>query len=183
MIVIPREKPLLLDQKKEHLALVEEHLRRAIIEPYEKCVDQEVTKINEQLYPQYIREVAPRERELKLDPVMSEGVINEKLSEVAKLVTVGRKLKTRNIWDDNWEEAVKIFIQAFELVRPLRELLERVISIGEYGKNFETTEEQKRVIAELTHGLSRKLLIGTLIGVSATLLATILGVIITLLVK
>jgi hypothetical protein len=101
------------DKRGDQLASAEEHLRRAIIEPYEIALG----ALNEKFIPTY-----DSYRE-KLIPIrgLTEGFrtaparldIENRLKDIDELAEKGKQAKARNRWDEEWEVGVAALIDAY----------------------------------------------------------------------
>ncbi len=150
------------DKKEAQLANAEEHLRRAIIEPYETAVNDRLIKFNE-LYFNYRRKLLPvKHRHLILASAPNEVSIDASMKEIGELYTQGRTGKGKNIWTPEWERGVTGFIDAYEKLSAL---------YAELEKHWNNYEQIKRDI--------KSTLLGKW-GIIAEAVAFILGVLVTL---
>jgi hypothetical protein len=86
------------EKKAEQLANAEEHLRRAIIEPYELALNDLLIKFNE-LYFNYKERLLPvKDRHLLLQSAPNDVSIEATLKEVGELYVLGRSGKGKNFW-------------------------------------------------------------------------------------
>ena len=106
---VPSHMATLLDPKppKEHradqLANAEEHLRRAIIEPYEIALGALTEKFGP-TYDGYREEVIPlRESTEGFRTAPTRIDIENRLQEIEELAERGKQAKGRNQWDAEWE--------------------------------------------------------------------------------
>jgi hypothetical protein len=121
-------KKLLPEEQYAQLNSAEEHLRRAIIESYQRSVNIKIISINE-LIKEYKKRVIPninKSKELAGAPDWLH--ISKKLNEIRDLRNIGRKSKSRNQWDEIWENGVKAFIDAFDQADNLEIELENYLA-------------------------------------------------------
>jgi len=112
------------EKRVAQLANAEEHLRRAIIEPYEIAVNELLIKFNE-LYFRYKRDLLPiKDRHLTLQSAPNAVSVDASLKKIAALYASGRSGKGKNIWSAEWEVGVKSFIDAYEALAALYAELE-----------------------------------------------------------
>jgi hypothetical protein len=108
----------------EQLANAEEHLRRAIVEPYETAHNKLIVQFDD-LYEQYKRDVLPvQERYAGLHGAPNSGCIEAQLEEVRGLTSNLRLAKAKGLWDPEWETGVTSFIEGYKKLADLRLLLE-----------------------------------------------------------
>ena len=113
------------EKKAAQLANAEEHLRRAIIEPYEVALNELLIKVNE-FYFNYKRYLLPvKNKHLILASAPNEVSIDASLREIAALYSQGRKGKGKNIWTPEWEQGITGFIEAYENLSSLYADLEK----------------------------------------------------------
>jgi hypothetical protein len=115
------------EQKLEQIGNAEEHLRRAVLESYEKGVA--ITAQNVlSLFAKYRETVLTLAPSPEISSRPNLGVINARLREIQNLREKGRAMKARNKWDCEWEQGVENFVVAFTKLKELEELLEDYIS-------------------------------------------------------
>ncbi len=115
-------------QQLDQLSAAEEHLRRAIIECYQRSVNIKIITI-EDVLDQYKSRVIPnigKMSELKGAPDLLE--IRNKLIEIRDLQSGGRKAKSINKWTPEWEKGVKTFIDAFDMAENIENILNHYLS-------------------------------------------------------
>lgn len=124
-IVTLLNKPDLSNEQREvQLGNAEEHLRRAIIEPYEIAIDS-LTKDFYPLYLQYRERLLPvKARHTVLGSAPNSISIDARLREIQQLTVKGREGKGKNLWDPAWEEGISAFIDAFDKLFELKAELE-----------------------------------------------------------
>jgi len=128
---------LTFEERKEQLAGAEEHLRRAIIEPYERAVYFELKNIIP-FYNEYKEKIIPVLKKLNLPEEFKKENIDRRISAIKKLIRVGRAAKGENRWNEKWQEGVECFIQAYEDTTNLKKKLQDAIYLY---KQF--TQEKK----------------------------------------
>jgi hypothetical protein len=151
-----------IDEKEraDQLAHAEEHLRRAIMEPYQIAIEDIAVKVAD-LYDKYRKFVLPaKDAHLSLKSAPNDVQINARLREIRERFEAGRLAKGRNRWDGPWEEGVKNFTFAFDGLEELLQELER------YSNLFDHTET------------ARKHTRLHLWGIAATVIAGILAVLV-----
>lgn len=114
------------DEQMAQVAASEEHLRRAILEPYQLTVDKTWEGV-EKLIEAYKQTVLP----LRNEPILGSGPdlnnINSRVVSINEHHSRGRVAKGRNLWDEKWEEGPKAFADAFRELKELEILLEQYI--------------------------------------------------------
>jgi hypothetical protein len=110
-------------QRADQLANAEEHLRRAIIEPYEIGLG-ELTQKFGPVYDTYRGRVFPlRETEgFRTAPDRTE--IDNRLRDIDDLAEKGKYAKGRNLWDEQWEVGVEALIEAYDQLSALHREIE-----------------------------------------------------------
>jgi hypothetical protein len=110
------------DKLSGQLSSAEEHLRRAIIEPYEIALADAIVAFDK-LHKRYKRDVLAR-KQLLAGTVPDAERVNSTLAEISKLAAAGREAKANNLWDAKWEEGVLQFATALEKLKGLTSELE-----------------------------------------------------------
>jgi hypothetical protein len=101
-------------KREAQLASAEEHLRRAILEPYEIGLATLTEKFTSN-YDRYRETLLPVK-----DVIVGFGgapnrlLVDSRVEEVNALALKGKQAKGRNIWDDDWEDGVASFADAYE---------------------------------------------------------------------
>jgi hypothetical protein len=112
------------DKWEEQLGNAEEHLRRAIIEPYEIALNELTVKF-EELYDKYKQQVLPiKDKHTVLQNAPNSVSIEATLQEIREYTSVGRFGKAKNLWNPEWEEGVTSFIAAYDGLSNLYSSLE-----------------------------------------------------------
>jgi hypothetical protein len=102
------------EKRRDQLANAEEHLRRAIIEPYETAINSRTVDFVD-LYDKYRRFVIPaRDRYDALRKAPDTDRIEATLEQIRYLTENGKTSKLRNILDPHWEEGVICFVDGFK---------------------------------------------------------------------
>jgi hypothetical protein len=113
-----------LVQRAAQLTSAEEHLRRAIVEPYERAIYHRLV-IFKPLYKKYKGKVLPNKRRyLRLENAPELTTIDTKLREIRRLMGIGRNSKGRSFSDPMWEEGLKNLIIAYDMLYKLNEEIE-----------------------------------------------------------
>lgn len=118
---------LTYEQKLGQISTAEEHLRRAVIDTYQKALALKLENM-EKIYADYKIKVLPlkaNHNELSSAPDMVS--VKAILDQVASLREKGRNAKQRNIWDLEWEKGIEYFLEAFTKVKDLERQLEEYI--------------------------------------------------------
>lgn len=111
--------------KVKQLATIEEHLRRAIIEPYELASKKEIKLLHDN-YTNYQNIVLPIIH--KLNPLpLDANAIELRINTINTLMQDGRKAKSTNDWTPQWEEGCKAFDRAYEQAKQLNHILKEDI--------------------------------------------------------
>jgi hypothetical protein len=112
------------EKRQEQLTNAEEHLRRAVVEPYETALNTLTVQFDD-LYEKYKRDVLPvQDRFPGLQAAPNTGSIEAQLEEVRGLTSNGRLAKAKNLWDPEWEVGVASFIEGYKKLADLHRLLE-----------------------------------------------------------
>lgn len=126
------------DRREEQLATAEEHLRRAILEPYEVALSERTVKF-EELYDKYRTRLLPvQEKYSVLRAAPNAGMIQASLREINALADEGRANKARNLWTTEWERGVSSYISAFEQLDALYMVLDK------HWNDYEQIHRDKR---------------------------------------
>jgi hypothetical protein len=127
-----------------HLAQAEEHLRRAVAEPYQGMVQEELKEIVN-LFGKY------NASWFKKIPFVQAKLIQydeyyKKQREIHDLLEKGRKLKSCNIWSDDFDEAIQnCFLPALEKSISLKQTLIEAMEVSK--------ERKERIVLVLIGGL------------------------------
>ncbi len=101
-------------KREAQLASAEEHLRRAILEPYEigLATLTEKFKLN---YDTYRETLLPVKHSISgFDLAPNRVSVDSRLAEIDLLAMRGKQAKGRNIWDDEWEDGVAALAEAYD---------------------------------------------------------------------
>jgi hypothetical protein len=110
-------------QQETHLRHMEEHMRRAVMEPYERTVQLLTENLLKQI-EDYRKNILSHPRcpeAFPNAPTLQE--LNAALDAVDQLCAEGRLSKLENAWTDAWELGVKKFVVA---VTDLEKLIEQI---------------------------------------------------------
>jgi hypothetical protein len=113
------DRATLPERRPDQLANAEEHLRRAIIEPYEIALGALIEKFKPAFdgYRERLIPIRESTEGFRTAPVRSD--IESRLQEIEELAEKGKQAKGRNTWDEEWELGVSSLIDAY---RKLAEL-------------------------------------------------------------
>jgi hypothetical protein len=96
------------------LASAEEHLRRAILEPYEIGLATLTEKFTPD-YNRYREELLPMKDSIDGFATAPNRVhVDSRLEEINGLALKGKQSKGRNMWDDEWEDGVSALAEAYD---------------------------------------------------------------------
>lgn len=111
-------------QKLDQVSAAEEHLRRAVIESYHNALSLKLVDVIK-LYKRYTEEVVPYQTSYPgLDAIPDPKSIRAILRDIERLQIEARDAKSRNKWDDNWEEGIKTYVEGFLMAEQLGDSLE-----------------------------------------------------------
>jgi len=166
-----------IQSRPEQLANAEEHLRRAIIEPYELAIGN-VTEKFTPLYEKYKARLLPiTERHTALTMAPNQVQVEVELGEIRKLVEKGKNAKGNNRWNDEWEEGVQAWRAAYDKFASLLSELEGKWYAFEqierdFARDADLAKESKRNTLLHVWGIVATVLLGALAIVVSYLLAT-----------
>ena len=124
------------DKRQQQLASAEEHLRRAIIEPYELGLADRTDKFTP-VYDDYRKRFLPATQGIPgFSSAPNRIAIEGRLAEVDELAEKGKLAKGRNLWDDDWEDGVSSLIDAYAKLADLHGELEDWVS--KYNQHVES---------------------------------------------
>jgi len=131
------------EKRSEQLTNAEEHLRRAIVEPYETALNKLTVQFDD-LYEKYKRDVVPvQDRFPGFSAAPNTSSIEAQLEDTRGLTSNGRLAKAKNLWDPEWEMGVTSFIDGYKKLSDLHRLLE------EYCFKHEQLARDERVQIEI----------------------------------
>lgn len=152
------------EEKLAQLANAEEHTRRAIMDSYNKAVVITSEKVFE-LLDTYKRMVLPLKS--NKNPTIQSAPellsLTSQLRAIGELRTRARKAKGRNVWDNEWEGGVEALIAAFWELKEIQQTMEEYVSRATQIRD------------------TRKATVLTWWGIIATIIAGILGIIVSIL--
>lgn len=111
------------DQMLAQLSAAEEHLRRAVIECYQKAVTIKMTKVLQSV-EEYKKHVIPLQNNPLFGSAPNNLSIRVQIEEIEQLRERGRSAKSRNKWDAEWEAGVDSLVDAFMKAKELGQELE-----------------------------------------------------------
>lgn len=118
------------DEKLGQVYVAEEHLRRAVIESYQKALTLKLLSVQE-FYEKYKNEVVPYQKSYQdLGSSPNINNIKDTLRNINTLGDKGRSVKSRNKWDDEWEEGINYYLEAFLEAEKLEDTLEHYLAIA-----------------------------------------------------
>ncbi len=130
------------EKRNEQIINATEHLRRAILEPYELTYRDHLRHF-EPLFQKYIEVLLPaREQHAFLASAPTRQNIESRLDALHKLAERGRLAKGNNDWVPEWEEGIGCYIDAFQRLKALVEEIE-----GYWFKFQQTLKENELVEA------------------------------------
>lgn len=131
-------------QRREHVTSAEEHLRRAIIEPYERAVNHKLTKFHA-LNADYRRDVIPLiSRDSRYVNAPEESRITAVLDEVKAFLSRARNTKGKSFRDPDWQEGVLGLIEGYNLLVNLSDSVEKYWNEYSYNRNEELRAYESR---------------------------------------
>lgn len=105
-------------RRPDQLASAEEHLRRAIIEPYEIGLG-ELTQKFGPIYDSYRGRVIQLREVDGFRTAPGRQEIENRLKDIDDLAEKGKYAKGRNLWDAEWEIGVEGLVEAYDLLSNL----------------------------------------------------------------
>ncbi len=97
------------EERNTQIILAEEHLRRALVEPYELVANMKLDDAR-QLFKEFIeRQLSASKKDKVLLIEVEELKIEEKFKEIGALLVSAREKKAVNLWNDEWERSVEEF--------------------------------------------------------------------------
>ena len=155
------------EDRPDQLASAEEHLRRAIIEPYEIGLASLIERL-EPLYQNYKARLVPvKDRHIALSTAPNQVQMDKALGEVNDLVQKGKNAKANNRWDAEWEAGVKALPEAYEMLASLHSEMESKWYIFEQierdsARDLERAKQNKKQTALTVWGIVATILVGAL---------------------
>jgi len=165
------------EKRPEQLTNAEEHLRRAIVEPYETAFNKLTVQFDD-LYEKYKRDVLPvQDRFPGLQAAPNAGSIEAQLEDTRGLTSNGRLAKAKNLWDPEWETGVTSFIDGYKKLSDLHRMLEEYcfkqeqlvrdgmvqIEIRSLHEQLETRSSELRASSHRGHVLETWAIIATVL--------------------
>jgi hypothetical protein len=122
-------KGLSFHDREIQIAYAEEHLRRALVEPYEVGASEEFKKTRE-LYDKFVVLVSSvRKKDKHFLKAPAETQIIEQFHHIHLHMLKGREKKAANLWNSEWEQAIIEFMDATEEAQELNKKLEADIEL------------------------------------------------------
>ena len=122
-------------QMNDQASAAEEHLRRAVIESYQKAVELKLFDVLSQLNEYKELVLYSKASHPSFADAPSLDHIKLILKEVQQLREQGRKAKSRNKLDDKWEEGVTRYIETFLKLEGLENDLEKYLTLEKEIRN------------------------------------------------
>lgn len=139
------------EKRLEQLSNAEEHLRRAINEPYEIALNR-LTSQFDTLYDEYKRRVLPiTDKHTTLTNAPNTTSIDARVREIRELTAMGRASKGANEWNTEWEAGVASFIEGFDKLEMLyTELQSHIFKVDQIEKEDERIKEVEALRGQVT---------------------------------
>jgi hypothetical protein len=101
------------DKRQDQLADAEEHLRRAIVEPYELALG-DINQKFRTSYGTYREKVIPiRDETEGFRSAPTRADIESRLQDIEELTEKAKSAKGRNRWDEEWELGIEALVEAY----------------------------------------------------------------------
>lgn len=173
------------ERRAEQLYNAEEHLRRAINEPYEIALNELIVRFSK-LYEKYKAVTLPiKDSYAALANAPSSKTVEDSLTQIRELQAKGRASKAKNLWTEEWEEGVASFIQAFDMLSELNHSLEgyylQADQIVRQRQEAVTISTLQTEVTALRKQVKRESRLGQLLHFGGYALAVILAIITTIL--
>jgi len=115
--------------REDQILLAEEHLRRALVEPYELGANETLAEAKN-LFDEYDELIIKtKAKEKEFFPSAIDETIRHKFRDIQILMTSGREKKTANLWNNEWEKAVEAFTDAADKAFDLKDILKIRIEV------------------------------------------------------
>jgi hypothetical protein len=126
---------LTYDEQSAQVALLEDHLRRSMMEAFEKLVKARLGKLN-RLWHEYMRRASALSRRGKLRGTPSDDDLRALRRSVAVELEAGRSSKTGTDWRA-WKKGAEHLAKAAEASEELMEGLEQTIGAAQQYRRFQ----------------------------------------------
>lgn len=127
---------LTIDKRKEQVTNATEHLRRAILEPYELTYRDNANHFRP-LFQQYVEELLPaKDQHAFLTSAPTRHNVESRLYAINEYAKKGRLAKGNNDWIPDWEEGIAWYIKAF------KEMNELVHEVEEHWYKFQQEKKE-----------------------------------------
>ena len=175
------------EKRPQQLTNAEEHLRRAIVEPYETALNKLTVQFDD-LYEKYKRDVLPVQARFPgLQAAPNAGSVEAQLEEVRGLTSNGRLAKAKNLWNPEWEAGVTGFMDGYKKLSDLHRLIEEYcFKQAQLARDETNQSELVSLRAQLEErgtkleASSRWSTIATIWGLIATVLLGAIGICVSL---
>jgi hypothetical protein len=169
------------DKRLEQIYNAEEHLRRAINEPYEIALNELMVRFS-QLYEQYKVVALPiKEEYAALATAPNLKQIEEVLGRVRELNSSGRASKAKNLWTADWEEGVISFTEAYDLLSKLQESVQayyhQAEKIARERQEVVTIQALQSEVGALRKEVKRESRVGQLFHLGGYFLAIVIAIV------
>jgi hypothetical protein len=173
------------DKRVEQLYNAEEHLRRAINEPYEIALNELLVRFS-QLYKEYKAVTLPVKNDYAALATAPDSMqIDEIMTRVRVLSAKGRASKAKNLWTEEWEDGVISFTQAYTILSEVHQSVERyhnqAVQIISEREEVVTIKALQNEVKSLRSEVKRESIISRLLHLGGYLLAIIIAVVATIL--
>jgi hypothetical protein len=111
------------EKRRDQIGNAEEHLRRAIIEPYEIGLAS-LTEKFKPTYDTYREKVLPLRNTEGFRAAPDRAQVDGRLADIDESAEKGKSAKGKNLWDEEWEEGVSGLIDAFDRLADLHNEIE-----------------------------------------------------------
>ncbi len=128
---------------ESNISQSEEHLRRAIIEPYQIVLECNLENFLKE-YDDYLENFQEKEIKYNFDKVTNHKKIQKDILYIQKLLAEGRESKGTNKWNYDWEEGIDKFSLGIKKTKELINTLHEYKKIYFSRKNLFDIEEDKR---------------------------------------
>ena len=126
-----------IDMKKHQISNAAEHLRRSIVEPYQRKILDCIKEIKD-YYTIYKKSPFRLFGIFGIEKIITLDEVEKGIEVIRKLLHEGRILKSKYLWDEDFEEAItENFVPALNYAIDLREnLFKATMQIGKWKAAF-----------------------------------------------
>lgn len=162
------------EKRRDQIGNAEEHLRRAIIEPYEIGLAS-LTEKFKPTYDTYRENVLPIRNTDGFRAAPERAQVDGRLADIDEFVERGKTAKGKNLWDEEWEDGVAGLVEAFDRLTDLHnEIEEWVFKFRQYQSS--TEQAARSATGEQLHQKGIRLhwagIIWTIVGILIGILIT-----------